>query len=217
MGAHVHQHRCCGSRLDPLFTPPTNADPWQLVDGSTGQENILGKIFAPFANKTVQYNGGTAASPGPSASPASSSTATGSSRRTRSCGSTAAARSSSSTAISRRPGDFFPALQQLAGTTWQQIAAGGPDAYKVDCVKIERLWRDWFSALYESAMEQGYGDYLLPYLARKVHGEWRLGANASGIYRPAAPNGKYVPLVTPGTFKDGVLATPKTRPMLVHG
>jgi hypothetical protein len=100
-------------------------------------------------------------------------------------------------------GDFFPALQQLAGTTWQQIAAGGPDAYKVDCAKIERMWRDWFSALYSSAMEQGHGDYLLPYLARKVHGEWRLGANASGIYRPMAPNGDYVPLVTPGTFKDG--------------
>ena len=43
-------------------------------------------------------------------------------------------------------------------------------------------------ALYTSAMEQGLGDYLLPYLARKVHGEWRLGANASGIYRPMAPN-----------------------------
>jgi hypothetical protein len=60
-------------------------------------------------------------------------------------------------------------------------------------------------------MEQGNGDYLLPYLARKVHGEWRLGANASGIYRPQAPNGSYVPLVTQGTFKDGLLATSKTR------
>jgi hypothetical protein len=37
------------------------------------------------------------------------------------------------------------------------------------------------------------------------------GANASGIYRPTAPNGKYVPLVTPGTFKDGLLATSKSR------
>jgi hypothetical protein len=108
-------------------------------------------------------------------------------------------------------GDFFPALQQLAGTTWQQIAAGGPDAYKVDCVKIEKLWRDWFSALYTSAMEQGYGTYLLPYLAREVHGEWRLGANASGIWSPAATDWSPVPLVTPGTFKNGALATPKSR------
>ena len=61
----------------------------------------------------------------------------------------------------------------------EQIAAGGPDAYKVDCAKLETMWRDWFTALYTSAMEQGYGDYLLPYLAREVHGEWRLGANAS--------------------------------------
>jgi hypothetical protein len=108
-------------------------------------------------------------------------------------------------------GDFFPALQQLAGTTWQQIAAGGPDAYKVDCVKIEKLWRDWFTALYTSAMEQGYGTYLLPYLAREVHGEWRLGANASGIWSPAATDWSPVPLVTPGTFKNGALATPKSR------
>ena len=108
-------------------------------------------------------------------------------------------------------GDFFPALQQLAGTTWQQIAAGGPDAYKVDCVKLESMWRDWFSALYTSAMEQGYGNYLLPYLAREVLGEWRLGANASGILSPAGTDWSPVPLVTPDTFKTGALATPKSR------
>jgi hypothetical protein len=108
-------------------------------------------------------------------------------------------------------GDFFPALQQLAGATWQQVAAGGPDAYKVDCAKLETMWRDWFTALYTSAMEQGYGDYLLPYLAREVHGEWRLGANASGIICPNATDGSIVPLVTDGTFKTGALATAASR------
>jgi len=196
-----------------LFAPPTAAVPWQLLDGVDAKDSktVLGKIFAPFANKTVQYNGGYGCLPGTfrvaglvqyrnwNQPPNSELRFYGSGEIVQQHGDFT------------QTGDFFPALQQLAGTTWQQIAAGGPDAYKVDCVKLERLWKDWFSALYESAMEQGYGDYLLPYLARKVHGEWRLGANASGIYRPTAPNGKYVPLVTVGTFKDGVLATPKTR------
>ena len=35
--------------------------------------------------------------------------------------------------------------------------------------------RGWSTALYTSVMEQGIGDHLLPYLAREVHGEWRLG------------------------------------------
>ena len=108
-------------------------------------------------------------------------------------------------------GDFFPALQQLAGATWQQVAAGGPDAYKVDCGKLETLWRDWFTALYTSAMEQGHGDYLLPYLAREVHGEWRLGASASGVLRAETTDGTSVPLVTDGTFKTGALATNASR------
>ncbi|MBL9105129.1 MAG: hypothetical protein JNL82_29555 [Myxococcales bacterium] len=197
----------------PLFSPPTEAIPWDLADGVDADDpkKILGKIFAPFANKAVLYSGAYGCLPGTfrvaglvqyrnwNQPPNSELRYYGSGEIVQQHGEFT------------QTGDFFPALQQLAGTTWQQIAAGGPDAYKVDCAKIERLWRDWFSALYESAMEQGHGDYLLPYLARKVHGEWRLGANASGIYRPAAPNGKYVPLVTPGTFKDGLLATPKTR------
>ena len=196
-----------------LFSPPTDPIPWQLIDGVDHDDpkRVLGKILAPFANKTVQYNGGYGCLPGTfrvagllqyrgwSQPPNTELRYYGSGEIIQQHG------------TFTQTGDFFPALQQLAGTTWQQIAAGGPDAYKVDCAKIERLWRDWFSALYTSAMEQGHGDYLLPYLARKVHGEWRLGANASGIYRPAAPNGTYVPLVTPGTFKDGVLATTKTR------
>ncbi|MBL9102744.1 MAG: hypothetical protein JNL82_17490 [Myxococcales bacterium] len=202
-----------GVNWTPLFAPPTDAIPWTLVDGVDKRDpkNVLGKILAPFVNKTVRYNGMYGCLPGTfrvaglvqhrnwNQPPNSELRFYGSGEIVQQYGEFT------------QTGDFFPALQQLAGTTWQQIAAGGPDAYKVDCAKIERLWRDWFTALYESAMEQGHGDYLLPYLARKVHGEWRLGANASGIYRPTAPNGKYVPLVTAGTFKDGVLATPKTR------
>ena len=196
-----------------LFSPSTSAVPWQLLDGVDldDSKRVLGKILAPFANKTVQYNGGYGCLPG------TFRVAGLIQYRNWNQPPNSELRYYNSGAIVQQhgeftqTGDYFPALQQLAGTTWQQIAAGGPDAYKVDCVKIERLWRDWFSALYESAMEQGHGDYLLPYLARKVAGEWRLGANASGIYRPTAPNGKYVPLVTPGTFKDGLLATSKSR------
>jgi len=197
----------------PLFSPPTDAIPWQLVDGVDKEDTkrILGKILAPFANKTVRYNGMYGCLPG------TFRVAGLIQYRNWNQPPNSELRYYNSGEIVQQHGDFtqtgdyFPALQQLAGTTWQQIAAGGPDAYKVDCVKIERLWRDWFSALYTSAMDQGHGDYLLPYLARKVAGEWRLGANASGIYRPTAPNGLYVPLVTRGTFKDGLLATSKTR------
>jgi hypothetical protein len=195
-----------------LFAPPTDAIPWRLVDGvDLDQKTVLGKILAPIANKTVQYNGMYGCLPGTFRVAGLVQY-----RNWRQPPNSELRFYSSGQIVQQhgeftQTGDYFPALQQLAGTTWQQIAAGGPDAYKVDCAKIERMWRDWFSALYTSVMEQNLGDYLLPYLARKVHGEWRLGANASGIYRPMAPNGAYVPLVTPGTFKDGLLATSKTR------
>ena len=197
----------------PLYSPPTDAIPWSLVEGVDADDpkRTLGKILAPFANKQVRYNGMYGCLPGTfrvAGLVQYRSWAQPPNTELRYYGSVEIIQQHGTFT---QTGDFFPALQQLAGTTWQQIAAGGPDAYKVDCAKIERMWRDWFSALYSSAMEQGHGDYLLPYLARKVHGEWRLGANASGIYRPAAPNGDYVPLVTPGTFKDGLLATSKTR------
>lgn len=197
----------------PLFSPPTEAIPWQLVDG-VDKENtkvVLGKILAPFANKTVRYTGGYGCLPGTfrvaglvqyrnwAQPPNTELRFYGSGQIVQQYG------------TFTQTGDLFWALQQLAGTTWQQLAVGGPDAYKIDCAKIERLWRDWFSALYTSAIDQGHGDYLLPYLARKVHGEWRLGATASGIYRPMANDGSYVPLVTRGTLKDGLLATSKSR------
>jgi hypothetical protein len=197
----------------PMFAPPTDAISWKLLDGvdKIDQKNVLGQVLAPFANKTVAYNGMYGCLPG------TFRVAGLLQYRARPQRPDKELRFYNDGTIIQQhgdytqTGDFFPALQQLAGTTWQQIAAGGPDAYKVDCVKLEKLWRDWFTALYTSAMEQGYGTYLLPYLAREVHGEWRLGANASGIWSPAATDWSPVPLVTPGTFKNGALATPKSR------
>ena len=202
-----------GVNWTPMFAPPTDAIPWQLLDGvdKDDPKNVLGKVLAPFANKTVAYNGMYGCLPG------TFRVAGLLQYRPRPQRPDIDLRFYNDGTIIQQNGDFtqtgdyFPALQQLAGTTWQQIAAGGPDAYKVDCVKLESMWRDWFSALYTSAMEQGYGDYLLPYLAREVHGEWRLGANASGILSPAGTDWKPVPLVTPATFKTGALATPKSR------
>jgi hypothetical protein len=197
----------------PMFAPPTDAIPWKLLDGvdKDDPKQVLGKVLAPFANKTVAYNGMYGCLPG------TFRVAGLLQYRGRPQPPDEALRFYNDGTIIQRygdftqTGDFFPALQQLAGTTWQQIAAGGPDAYKVDCIKLESMWRDWFSALYTSAMEQAYGDYLLPYLAREVHGEWRLGANASGILSPAGTDWEPVPLVTPETFKTGALATPKSR------
>ncbi len=197
----------------PMFAPPTDAITWQLLDGVDKEDpkNVLGQVLAPFANKTVAYNGMYGCLPG------TFRVAGLLQYRPRPQRPDNDLRFYNDGTIIQQngdftqTGDFFPALQQLAGTTWQQIAAGGPDAYKVDCVKLESMWRDWFSALYTSAMEQGYGTYILPYLAREVHGEWRLGANASGILSPAGTDWSPVPLVTPETFKTGALATPKSR------
>ena len=197
----------------PMFAPPTDAITWQLLDGvdKDDPKTVLGQVLAPFANKTVAYNGMYGCLPG------TFRVAGLLQYRPRPQRSDDDLRFYNDGTIIQQngdftqTGDFFPALQQLAGTTWQQIAAGGPDAYKVDCVKLESMWRDWFSALYTSAMEQGYGTYILPYLAREVHGEWRLGANASGILSPAGTDWSPVPLVTPETFKTGALATPKSR------
>jgi hypothetical protein len=197
----------------PMFAPPTDAITWQLLDGvdKDDPKTILGQVLAPFANKTVAYNGMYGCLPG------TFRVAGLLQYRPRPQRPDNDLRFYNDGTIIQQngdftqTGDFFPALQQLAGTTWQQIAAGGPDAYKVDCVKLESMWRDWFSALYTSAMEQGYGTYILPYLAREVHGEWRLGANASGILSPAGTDWEPVPLVTPDTFKTGALATPKSR------
>jgi len=197
----------------PMFAPPTDAITWQLLDGvdKDDPKTVLGQVLAPFANKTVAYNGMYGCLPG------TFRVAGLLQYRPRPQRPDDDLRFYNDGTIIQQngdftqTGDFFPALQQLAGTTWQQIAAGGPDAYKVDCVKLESMWRDWFSALYTSAMEQGYGTYILPYLAREVHGEWRLGANASGILSPAGTDWSPVPLVTPETFKTGALATPKSR------
>ncbi|MBK7829572.1 hypothetical protein [Nannocystis sp.] len=196
----------------PMFAPPTKATSWSLLDGvEKDGKTVLGQVLAPFTNKTVAYNGMYGCIPG------TFRVAGLLQYRGRPQGAAASLRFYNDATLIHRygdftqTGDFFPALQQLAGATWQQVAAGGPDAYKVDCAKLETMWRDWFTALYTSAMEQGHGDYLLPYLAREVHGEWRLGANASGIICPNATDGSIVPLVTDGTFKTGALATAASR------
>ena len=42
----------------PMFAPPTKATAWSLLDGVDRVDNktVLGKVLAPFTNKTVAYN-----------------------------------------------------------------------------------------------------------------------------------------------------------------
>ena len=193
------------------FSPPTDPRPWAIADGVDDQGNKIGQVLAPFSGKAVAWNGGYGCLPG------TFRVAGILQYRGRPQPPHSALRFYNDGTLIHlygdftQTGDFYPALQQVAGTAWQQVAAGGPDSYKVDCVALEKLWRDWFTALYTSAMEQGAGDWLLPYLAREVHGEWRLGASASGVLRAEATDGSTVPLVTPGTLRDGALATPRSR------
>ena len=195
----------------PTFSPPTDARPWKLADGLDDDGNPIGQVLAPFAGKSVAWNGAYGCLPG------TFRVAGILQHRGRPNPPDSELRFySDGTLIQRygdftQTGDFYPCLQQVAGTAWQQIAAGGPDTFKVDCAALDRLWRDWFTALYTSAMDQGHGDWLLAYLAREIGGEWRLGANASGALRAEAVDGTTVPLVTPGTFDVGALATPASR------
>ena len=193
------------------FSPPTDARPWVLADGIDDDGNKIGQVLAPFSGKSVAWNGGYGCLPG------TFRVAGILQHRGRPQPPDSALRYYADGTLIHlygdftQTGDFYPSLQQLAGTTWQQIAAGGPDTYKVDCIALEKLWRDWFTALYTSAMDQGAGDWLLSYLAREVHGEWRLGTGASGVLRAEAADGSTVPLVTAGTLRDGALATPRSR------
>jgi hypothetical protein len=185
-----------GNRLpdwNSLFGPPTGALSWSLADGLDEEGNAIGQVLAPFAGKVVDWRGDYGCLPG------TFRVAGILQYRGRPQPADAALRYYRDGTLIHiygdftQTGDFFPSLQQLAGTVWQQIAAGGPDAYKVDCVALETLWRDWFSALYTSVFEQGHGDWLLPFLAREVSGEWRLGANAGGFIRAEATDGTTVP------------------------
>jgi hypothetical protein len=195
------------------FAPPTEPLPWKLADGLNDRSEPIGQVFAPFAanGKTVAFNGGYGCVPG------TFRVAGILQYRDRPQPAHDALRFySDGTLIHHygdftQTGDFFPALQQVAGTAWQQVAAGGPDTYKVDCIALEQLWRDWFSALYTSAIDQKLGAWLLPYLAREVLGEWRLGASASGALRPYAVDGSDVPLVTGGVFRHGGIASARSR------
>ena len=194
-----------------LFSPPTKARTWSLADGVGEQGNILGQVLAPFTGKNVAWIGPYGCLPG------TFRVAGILQYRGRPQPPDAALRYYRDGTLIHvygdftQTGDFFPALQQLAGTVWQQIAAGGPDTYKVHCAQLETLWRDWFSALYTSVFDQGHGDWLLPFLARKVGAEYRLGASAGGFVRAEATDGTSVPLVTRDTFTRGTLATGRTR------
>ncbi|MBZ5709378.1 hypothetical protein [Nannocystis pusilla] len=205
------QVEAAGVDWTPMFSPPTDARPWALADGVDDESDIIGQVLAPFSGKSVAWNGAYGCLPG------TFRVAGILQYRGRPQPPHSALRFYSDGTLIHlygdftQTGDFYPSLQQLAGTTWQQIAAGGPDSYKVDCVALEKLWRDWFTALYTSAMDQGHGDWLLGYLAREVHGEWRFGASASGVLCAEATDGTTVPLVTRGTFQNGALATPRSR------
>ena len=205
------QIEAAGVDWTPTFSPPTDARPWVLADGIDDDGNKIGQVLAPFSGKSVAWNGGYGCLPG------TFRVAGILQYRGRPQPPDSALRYYADGTLIHlygdftQTGDFYPSLQQLAGTTWQQIAAGGSDTYKVDCTALEKLWRDWFTALYTSAMDQGAGDWLLSYLAREVHGEWRLGTSASGVLRAEATDGSTVPLVTAGTLRDGALATPRSR------
>ena len=194
-----------------IFSPPTEARPWSSADGLDDQGQKIGQVLAPFAANAVAWNGGYGCIPG------TFRVAGILQHRHRPQPPTADLRFyADGTLIQRhgdytQTGDYYPCLQQVAGMAWQQIAAGGPDAFKVDCLSLETLWRDWFTALYTSAIDQGLGDWLLPYLARDIQGEWRLGASASGIPRPEATDGTFAPLVTRATLRTGALATARSR------
>ncbi len=110
----------------PMFGPPTDAIPWQMLDGVDKHGNKLGKVLAPFANKTVAYNSMYGCIPG------TFRVAGVLQYRGRPQPPDDQLRFYNDGTIIQRYGDFtqtgdyFPALQQLAGTTWQQVAAGGP-------------------------------------------------------------------------------------------
>ena len=195
----------------PVFSPPTDPVPWSAADGLDDRGDKIGQVLAPFRSTTVAWNGGYGCLPG------TFRVAGILQHRHRPQPPTADLRFySDGTLIQRhgdytQTGDYYPCLQQVAGTAWQQIAAGGPDTFKIDCLSLETLWRDWFTALYTSAIDQNLGDWLLPYLARHIQGEWRLGPSASGIPRPEAADGTFAPLVTRATLRTGQLATAASR------
>ncbi len=195
----------------PAFAPPTDARPWQLADGLDEQGNKIGQVLAPFAGKSVAWNGSYGCIPG------TFRVAGILQHRGRPQTESEARFYADGTMIQRygdftQTGDFYPCLQQVAGTAWQQVAAGGPDTYKVDCAALESLWRDWFTALYTSALEQDHGDWLLAYLARELaDGEWRLGTDISGAHRAEAEDYSTVPMVTQRTIDGRGLAEDEAR------
>jgi hypothetical protein len=89
----------------PMFAPPTDAIPWQLLDGvdKDDPKNVLGQVLAPFANKTVAYNGMYGCLPGTFRVAGLLQYRPRPQRPTTICASTTTAPSSSRTATSPRP------------------------------------------------------------------------------------------------------------------
>ena len=118
-----------------LFTDKLPDGSWNgdiLIHGAPytldEQGNKIGQVLAPFSGKSVAWNGGYGCLPG------TFRVAGILQYRGRPQPADAALRYYRDGTLIHiygdftQTGDFFPSLQQLAGTVWQQIAAGGPDA-----------------------------------------------------------------------------------------
>lgn len=199
-----------------IFAPPTEALPWRIAEGVDDQGRTLGTVFAPPLMGDTPTQGDVAYGPGFGVMPGTFRVAGIIQSRATPQPSTDRLRYYESGQLVRvgdeltQTGDFFPALQQVGGMLWQQLKFGTPDLYKVNTARLASEWADWFEALYTSAFELGAGDLLLPYLARKVSGEWVIGVDAGAALRPETEDGQLVPLVTPAIWTEG-LATPQTR------
>lgn len=201
----------------PIFAPPTDLVPWRGAEGVNSDGATLGTIFAPVApdaqgslRDKVAWSSGVGVLPGTFRlagivqsmrvpQPADSLLRYYASGQLIRVGDRVT-----------QTGDFYPLTSQAGGQLWQQARRfGSPDAFKIDAAQLLTAWGDWFSALYESALGQGFGDLLLPYLAYQVGKEWVIGVDAAGVLRPESDQG-LVPLITPQIWQQG-LATPATR------
>jgi hypothetical protein len=218
VGPHLHQHRRAGVDWTPMFAPPTEGDP--VVSSSTASTKddprpCSARSSRPSPTRPSPTTACTAASRAPSASRASSSTAAARSRRRLA-------------ALLQRRHDH-PALRRLHADRRLLPRAAAARRHHLAADRGRRPGRvqgrlrearDHVARLVHRALHlrdgAGYGDYLLPYLAREVLGEWRLGANASGIIRPDATDWEPVPLVTPAPSRPAPWRRRSRGPLHVH-
>lgn len=196
-----------GERVDwtPIWSPPT--------DGNDKGENI-GRIFAPLDNKgDVAFDGvGLGAVPNTFRVAGLIQTRytppPGDRPRLMRYYNTGAALPWAPALT--QTGDFRPAQGQASGQLWQQVQRpGGPDMYKVDTTRLDRLWRDWFEGFFDSLWALAAGDEWLadlgaPYIVSEQRaGELRLGIPWRVRPQPA-------PFVWPKIVTDGA-ARPGAR------